>query len=138
MDVSRQECGQEASKFAKQSTRSIGAEKESLAEAFLREQGYRILERNFRCRLGEIDIIAIHQGMLVFVEVKYRARADYGQPSDAVNHNKQTRISNVASYYTFSHRQYASYTCRFDVVSIVGNDVRLYQNAFPYCGRYRH
>lgn len=116
--------------------REVGSEKEALAEEYLRKKGYRILERNFRCKLGEVDIIAMHQNFLVFIEVKYRASADFGQPTDAVNYKKQVRISNVASYYVYSHRQYANHNCRFDVVSIVGNEITLYQNAFPYCGRF--
>lgn len=116
--------------------RQTGAYYEVLAEEYLQNAGYCILERNFRCKLGEVDIVALHQNALVFVEVKYRASADFGQPTEAVNRQKQMRISNVASYYVYSHRQYQNYNCRFDVVSIVGDKITLYQNAFPYCGRF--
>ena len=116
--------------------RQTGAYYEEVAEAYLQNAGYRILEKNFRCRLGEVDIIALHRDILVFIEVKYRASADRGLPTDAVNRQKQMRISNVASYYVYSHREYAGYNCRFDVVSIVGDEVALFQNAFQYCGRF--
>lgn len=122
--------------YKRQNTRQIGDYHEVLAEEYLECNGYRILERNFRCKLGEVDIIAMHQDALVFVEVKYRASAEHGYPSDAVNYKKQIRISNVASYYVYTHKQYINRSCRFDVVSIIGGKVTLYQNAFPYCGRF--
>lgn len=117
-------------------TRLTGDYYEVLAEEYLVKQGYRILERNFRCKLGEVDIIAMQDATLVFVEVKYRADCLHGQPSDAVNYKKQVRISNVASYYVYTHKQYANYNCRFDVVSIVGSEITLYKNAFSYCGKF--
>ncbi len=116
--------------------RLVGDCYEDLAEEYLRKNGYRILERNFRCKFGEVDIIAMHQDTVVFIEVKYRARTDFGYPTDAVNKQKQMRICNVASFYIHSHKQYADRNCRFDVVSIVGDNIELYQNAFSYCGRY--
>lgn len=124
--------------YKRKNTRQMGARFEQLAAEYLRENGYQILERNFRCKLGEIDIIALHQDCLVFVEVKYRTKADCGHPTDAVHRQKQVRISNVASYYLYTHRQYADRNCRFDVVSIIGQEITLYQNAFFYCGHYFH
>lgn len=120
----------------RQNNRQTGAYYEQLAAEYLKQQGYIIMERNFRCKLGEVDIIALHHNTLVFIEVKYRARADWGQPSDAVNRQKQMRISNVASYYVYTHKQFANHNCRFDVVSIAGNEITLYPNAFLYCGRF--
>ena len=108
-----------------------------MAVSYLQEHGYQVLERNFRCKLGEVDVIALCGEVLVFVEVKYRASATYGHPYMAVDKKKQVRISNVASYYIYSHRQYANYNCRFDVVSITGDEIALYKNAFSYCGGYR-
>lgn len=63
-----------------QNRRQIGTEEEALAAVFLKAQGYEILEQNFRCRLGEIDIIARDGSALVFIEVKYRRNAAYGTP----------------------------------------------------------
>lgn len=128
--------GQQSASCKRQNNRYLGAQYETLAVEYLQEKKYRILERNFRCRLGEIDIIALHQGQLVFVEVKYRATAEHGLPTSAVNGKKQMRISNVASYYRIVHPEYKKYSCRFDVISIVGNELTLYQNAFSYCGKY--
>lgn len=128
----------QSASYQRQNTRQTGTAYEQLAEKYLRENGYQILERNFRCRLGEIDIIATHQGQLVFVEVKYRARGDHGHPTNAVNRQKQVRISNVASYYIYTHRQFVRTNYRFDVVSIIDQEITLYQNAFSYCGHYFH
>lgn len=128
--------GQQNASYKRQNTRQIGTYNENLAVEYLQEKKYCILEQNFRCRLGEIDVIALHQGQLVFVEVKYRASSEHGQPVVAVNRQKQMRISNVASYYRFTHPQYRGWNCRFDVVSIVGKEIHLYQNAFAYCGKY--
>ena len=75
-----------------QNRRQIGTEEEALAAVFLKAQGYEILEQNFRCRLGEIDIIARDGSALVFIEVKYRRNAAYGTPAEAVNLRKQQKI----------------------------------------------
>ena len=124
------------SSYKRENTRKVGAYYEQLALEYLKEKGYQMLEHNFRCKLGEVDIIALDGDALVFVEVKYRASADFGQPTVAVNRQKQMRISNVASYYVYSHRQFADHNCRFDVISIVGDEITLYQNAFYYCGKF--
>ena len=79
-----------------QNRRQIGTKEEALAAAFLEKQGYQILERNFRCRLGEIDLIARDGSTLVFVEVKYRKNADFGTPAEAVNRKKQLTICETA------------------------------------------
>ena len=72
---------------------------EAQAARWLQEQGYEILWRNFRCRYGEIDIIARDQETFVFVEVKYRSRHKFGSPEEAITAAKQRHISNVALYY---------------------------------------
>ncbi len=102
-----------------------GAEYEQKAGAYLEEQGYEILEYNFRCRAGEID--------LVFCEVKYRTDASTGHPAEAVDARKQRRISRCALYYLMRHGL-ADQACRFDVVSFEGEAVTLYPNAFDYLG----
>lgn len=119
----------------KRNTRAVGAYYEKKAAEYLRRQGYEILEHNFRCRLGEIDLIAREDGTLVFIEVKYRAGSSRGDPSCAVNTKKRMRISNAAAYYLYRNG-WAGVSCRFDVVSITGEDLRLYRNAFEYAGQY--
>lgn len=120
----------------KQNTRQIGTAYEQLAADYLKAQGYEILEHNFRCGLGEIDLIAKEGNYLVFVEVKYRSRSDCGYPSDAVNYKKQVRISNGAAYYLWRNYDSIQIPVRFDVVSIQGETVQLYKDAFPYCGQF--
>lgn len=116
-----------------QNCREIGTKEEALAAAFLKKQGYQIVEQNFRCRLGEIDIIARDGSVLVFLEVKYRKNDRYGNPAEAVTFRKQQKICKVADYYRMIHRISERQPCRFDVVAIQGEAIRLIQNAFSYC-----
>lgn len=110
--------------------RSLGSEKENMAAEFLEKQGYRILEKNFRCRQGEIDIIANEGRYLVFVEVKYRADSRSGEPEEAVDAGKQYTIRRVALYYLYRNQLSETTPCRFDVVGIKGEKIRVTRNAF--------
>lgn len=89
------------------------------------------MERNFRCRTGEIDIIARDGDYLVFTEVKYRRTGESGWASAAVDWHKQQRISRAAQFYLIRHG-YADIPCRFDVVAIDGNRIQWIRNAFDY------
>lgn len=115
------------------STRSLGDGYEQLAAEFLEREGYEILERNFRCRQGEIDLIAGERGYLVFVEVKYRRDGGSGLPEEAVDWRKRRRICRTAVHYMVKHQVYDTCPCRFDVVAVEGRRIRLYRDAFPYC-----
>lgn len=117
-------------------TRRIGAHYETVAAEYLKSCGYEIIEMNFRCRLGEIDLIAREGDTIVFVEVKYRSRREYGYPSDAVNQKKRMRISNAASYYIWKKYGNRPVPCRFDVVSVQGEEILLYRDAYAYCGKF--
>ena len=89
---------------------------EEIAAELYRRQGCRILERNYSCRLGEIDLIAEDRGVLVFAEVKLRKNARFAEAREFVDRNKQRRILNTARYYmmkTGSEQQ-----ARFDVVEV--------------------
>ena len=110
--------------------RQVGTQYEYMAVQYLTEAGYHILERNFRCRTGEIDIIAKDGAYLVFVEVKYRASAACGSALEAVDYRKQQSILRVAQYYMVSHGYGTQTNCRFDVVAIQGTEITLIQNAF--------
>ena len=79
--------------------RKEGAYYENLVAEYLKTQGYEILEKNYRCRIGEIDLIAEKDGYLVFVEVKYRRTGQKGDPAEAVDYRKQKKISKVAEDY---------------------------------------
>ncbi len=110
--------------------RSVGARQEQIAVEYLEKQGYVILERNFRCRTGEIDIIAKESGYLSFIEVKYRRNTAKGFPQEAVDPHKIRQISYTARYYMLKKRIPTDTPCRFDVVNILDRDLSLIQNAF--------
>lgn len=105
---------------------------EDLAARFLEEQGYRIIERNYRYDRGEIDIIAQDGTILVFVEVKSRESASSGPPEESVTPSKEEQLKKVAEGYLFE-RNIEHQPCRFDVVAITIVDgkpgIRLLQNA---------
>ncbi len=112
--------------------RELGGGYEKVAADFFRQKGYRILEMNFRCRIGEIDIIARDEDYIVFAEVKYRKEKTYGGPLMAVNFKKQRTISKVAMFYLMKHGLPESTPCRFDVVGILPGEIQHIQNAFPF------
>ena len=96
-----------------------GQEGEQLAVRHLKRLGYRIICRNYRSPLGEIDIIARHRGVLVFVEVKSRSTETFGSPKLAVTLAKQRKLSQVAWHYLQQHNLTEA-SARFDVVTISG------------------
>ena len=97
------------------------------AAAYLKKKGYRILEANFRCRFGEIDLIARDGAYLVFIEVKYRSSLKDGDSLEAVNRRKQRKIIRVAEYYLCMHQEKA------DQIGDRQND--LIHPAFHLCSR---
>jgi putative endonuclease len=98
---------------------SFGREGESEAERFLRRRGYTILDRNVRSPLGELDLIAQRDGVLIFVEVKARRTAAHGGAPYAVDARKQGKLIRLASHY-LARRRIRNRTCRFDVVLCTG------------------
>jgi putative endonuclease len=111
------------------STHLQGQRGEERAVEHLRACGYSVIERNFRCRLGEIDIVARDGDALVFVEVRTRAHGRRGTALETVTPAKQRRIARVAEMYLAMRRQHAA-ACRFDVVGITGEHVELIRDAF--------
>ena len=118
-------------------TRKIttGKEGEKIAAAYLEKNGYRIIEINFRCPIGEIDIVAKENNDLVLVEVKTRKSIELGYPEQAVGMRKQKKMSQLALWY-MQKRKIADTNVRFDVVAITlisdNNEVRLIKNAFDF------
>ncbi len=98
--------------------KKIGKIGEEIAGKYLEENGYQIIERNYYCKLGEIDIIAKQKDIMVFVEVKTRKNINYGSPSEAVNKIKQRHIYNVARYYICINR-IKNIQLRFDVIEVI-------------------
>ena len=111
--------------------REIGAEKEKNAAEYLEKQGYIILEKNYRCKSGEVDIIAKDGEYLVFVDVKYRSSMKKGYPLEAISLQKQKRISRTAIYY-MSEKGTTYLPVRFDVIGIWGEKIELIKKAFHY------
>lgn len=112
----------------------LGKKGEELAAKTLRKQGYRILCRNHKTPLGEIDMVAEESGHLVFVEVKTRSGTSFGEPKEAISFKKRAKLRNLAQYY-LKEKRLGDVFCRFDVVSIVfgENDaprVELIKDAF--------
>lgn len=110
--------------------RRLGDFEELRSIEFLEANGYEIAERNFRCKFGEIDIVAKNDGYLVFIEVKYRSNLTYGSPAEAINYAKQRTIYKVAQFYMLKYKLPSETPVRFDAVIIVGDDVSLIKNAF--------
>ena len=111
-------------------SRDKGKLQEQKAAEFLREQGYRILERNFQCKSGEIDLIAKEGSYLCFVEVKYRSGISNGYPAEAIDYHKIKRITRTAQFYMLMHQIPQNIPCRFDAVLILGKEITLIKNAF--------
>jgi len=111
----------------------LGVAGEDAAERFLRRKRYVILERNYRCKVGEVDIVALHRGTIVFVEVKTRSGSRFGEPFQAVDRRKQRRLARAAQQFIAAHRLYDR-NARFDVVGVWWEAGRarcvLVQNAF--------
>lgn len=110
--------------------RATGAFYEQKAGAFLEQKGYVILERNFRNRNGEIDIIARDGEYLCFIEVKYRTTNDWGNPLEAVDARKQNQIRRIAQYYMMKQGMSEWTPCRFDVIAFEGEQITHIENAF--------
>jgi putative endonuclease len=106
-----------------------GQRGEDRAVAVLERSGYQIVERNYRCKLGELDIVARDRDTLVFVEVRSRAAGDRGTALETVGPVKQRKVARLAEHYLMT-RQPRFASCRFDVVGITGDDVVLIKDAF--------
>ena len=98
---------------------TYGKRSEIIAADYLKKKGYKILETNYKNKLGEIDVIAQDGVYIVFVEVKARLSGAFGHPFEAINEIKQQKIHAVASLYLVEKRKYGK-PCRFDAISILG------------------
>ena len=98
----------------------LGNKGENLACKYLEEKGYKILIRNFRCKCGEIDIIAQDKDEIVFVEVKTRTNLNYGLPSEAVDKKKKIHILRVSKYFIYI-KKLEKKKIRFDVIEVYKN-----------------
>ncbi len=105
----------------------LGISGEAKAEKYIKKLGYKILERNYRTKQGEIDIIASKDNLIVFIEVKTRSNANYGKGYESVNKNKCEKIIRTAEQYMLNHTDKLA---RFDVISIDDGEISHIENAF--------
>lgn len=108
--------------------KSLGNKGEKRAAAYLTSKGYKIIERNYRCKLGEIDLIAEKDNIIVFVEVKTRSNDRFGKGFEAVVHKKIDKIRKVAMLYMI--QKDLQKEIRFDVISIDDNVITHFEGAF--------
>lgn len=117
-----------------QRTKAIGKVFEDLAAGYLENQGLTLLQKNFQCSLGEIDIIFLHDDTLVFVEVRYRKSHLYGGAAASIDYKKQRKLIRTAQVFLKSHVQMNKLPCRFDVIAVTLHDkmphIDWIQNAF--------
>ena len=113
--------------------RALGDKGEDLAVRHLKKRGYKVIERNYSCPYGEIDLMAREGDTLVFVEIKTRSSSDFGLPQDAVDHFKQQKLMQVAMAYMTGKQLPETIHTRFDVVAVRLNpdpETELIQDAF--------
>ena len=113
--------------------KELGKKGEDLALRYLKKNGYRVYERNYVCKMGEVDIIAKEKDTLAFIEVKTRTSTAFGPPQLAVNAAKQMQLSKAALYF-LKEKGLGDIKARFDVVAIVlgprGPEIELIKDAF--------
>jgi len=112
--------------------RKTGNAYERRAAQYLENQGVKILNMNFTLKHGEIDIIGLDGNTLIFVEVKYRKTASHGSPAQAVTYSKQKTICRIATLYKQIKKLPNNGSMRFDVISILNDEITWYKNAFMY------
>jgi len=118
----------------------LGSIGEDSAINFLKSNGYKILEKNFRTNLGEIDIVAKDKNCICFVEVKTRTTKEKGSPQESITKSKQHKLSQLALSYLKNNKLLKN-SARFDVVSVIRNsqgenEIDIIRNAFPLDNRY--
>lgn len=97
-----------------------GREAERAAYEHLRNHGLELLQRNYRTPFGEIDLIMEEQGVVVFVEVRYRRSEDFGTPAETIDSRKQAKLRATAAHYLQRNRKASKKPCRFDIVAVTG------------------
>jgi putative endonuclease len=102
-------------------TLDVGAETEQIALNYLINQKLKLLTRNFRCKVGELDLIMLSaKHELIFVEVCYRKSKEHGGALESITVGKQRKLIKTAQYFLLKHSKYANHPCRFDVIAIHG------------------
>ena len=102
-------------------TREQGQYTENLACRYLENKGFNLIEKNFNCKVGEIDLIMQDNDALVFIEVRYRKNNNFGSGAESITASKQSKLIKTASLYLQRHVKLSQCPARFDVVSITGS-----------------
>ena len=105
-------------RWAIKNTQTVGQQIEQLAGQYLQQQGLTLIDKNYRCRQGEIDLIMQHKHQLVFVEVRYRKQSSYGTAAESVTRNKQKKLLYAANHFLINKPQFSQRQARFDVVAV--------------------
>lgn len=114
---------------------TLGERGEMIGWGYLVRQGYKILEKNFRCPLGEIDVIAMKNHRIVFIEIKTRTSDRFGRPEEAVNHRKQKKMGDLAEWYMKSRRLSTPVSFHVLAITLQGQkepEIKLIENAFDF------
>jgi putative endonuclease len=101
-------------------TKQSGKEAEDIAAEYLSKRTLKLISRNFHCRFGEIDLIALDKETLVFIEVRYRKNEHYLATIETIDKHKCKKIVITSEYYLNKHKKYQSHFCRYDVIAITG------------------
>lgn len=109
--------------------RGRGSFYEDICVEYLCDNGFTIIKRNYRCKLGEIDIIAKKDDIIRFIEVKFRGSGSYGSALEAVDFRKQRRIMRAASWF-LNEYGLNDVQCSFDVMTVENNEARYYFNCY--------
>ncbi len=102
----------------KTANQKLGSSGEGVAEQYLKTHGFEIVSRNYSCKGGELDLVAVKKNALHFIEVKSRSSVQFGDPLEAVGNIKQQRLSRAAQYYLLSSPQFHSFEKFFSVIGI--------------------
>lgn len=116
--------------FDAKNNRTTGSHYETRVAAFLKNQGFQILEQNYRCRSGEIDLIAKDGPYLVFIEVKFRSNRHAGYALEAIDSKKAAQVRRVAEFYLYQKHVPENMPIRFDAAAIDGNHITYIKDAF--------
>lgn len=110
--------------------RKIGEQAEALAAAFLTKKGFKLLAQNYRCKVGEIDLVMQDKDTVVFIEVRSRSHPDFGSAAESVTPQKQHKLIKSALHYLQKQGWFDKVPCRFDIIGIAQGKIEWLKDAF--------
>ena len=118
----------ERGKIMYSNRKEIGNRGEEATYRYLCQKGYKVIDRNYRSRIGEIDLVALDpRGVLIFVEVRSRTGVSHGAPEESVDYRKQNKLRMLAQHYMLVHPKLSENPCRFDVIAVYFEGVQSIQ-----------